>query len=332
MRDPGIGGSLRRRFLSFAGALVLVAALPLTTGAVGSGYLTSHAAMLVNGAGAPGGTQIKPLMTVGDTIGDYMFEAIPDGIAVKAAGKGGAQVYVNHETSTVPFGYNLSPTTSNSFNDYNNSQVSKLMLRQNKAGEYRIVDAEMVIDTGAGYQRFCSNYLAQTDGFEDRPMLFTNEEGIDWVAEVPFSDGSADNLAWTTGQLRRRRWRATDRRVVAYDLNSQTSQPIWGMGRHNHENTVAIPGYGYPVMLSGDDSFNQNSPQSQVYAYIAGDADDVWNDDGELWAFVSDDPDIDDYYDFRYDGTLSDGGTSPISGHFVQVPKDRNRQELDGRT
>ena len=27
------------------------------------------------------------------------------------------------------------------------------------------------------------------------------------------------------------------------------------MGRHNHENSVAIPGYGHPVVLSGDDTF-----------------------------------------------------------------------------
>mgnify|MGYP003345617477 CR=1 FL=1 len=31
--------------------------------------------------------------------------------------------------------------------------------------------------------------------------------------------------------------------------------PIYGMGRHNHENSVAIPGYGKPVVLSGDDTF-----------------------------------------------------------------------------
>ena len=30
------------------------------------------------------------------------------------------------------------------------------------------------------------------------------------------------------------------------------------MGRHNHENSVAIPGYGKPVVLSGDDSFVSN--------------------------------------------------------------------------
>jgi hypothetical protein len=308
-----------RALVVAAAALALAASLPLSAGAAPpSGFITSQAAMLLPGAQAPTGTTITPLITVGDTLGSYQFEAIPDGIAAKKAGKGGAQLYVNHETSTVPFPYSATPTTSNSFNDFDNSQLSKLMLRQNRAGEYRIIDGEMVIDTWEGYHRFCSNYLASTDGFENRQMVFANEEGIDWVYETV--DGSG--LGWTTGvNLEGAEGAREIGAVVAYDLNSQTSKPIWGMGRHNHENSVAIPGYGYPVLLSGDDAFNQVAPQSQLYAYIAGGADDVWNDAGDLWAFVADDPDITDYYDFQPDGTLSDGGTDPISGHFVKVPK-----------
>ena len=68
------------------------------------------------------------------------------------------------------------------------------------------------------------------------------------------------------------------------------------MGRHNHENSVAIPGYGKPVVLSGDDSFVSNPAQSQLYSYIADSSDAVWNDEGDLWAFVADG--VDDYYDF----------------------------------
>ena len=60
------------------------------------------------------------------------------------------------------------------------------------------------------------------------------------------------------------------------------------MGRHNHENSVAIPGYDELVVLTGDDTFS--APSSQLYSYVADDADAVWNDEGGLWAFVSDDP------------------------------------------
>ena len=43
--------------------------------------------------------------------------------------------------------------------------------------------------------------------------------------------------------------------VVALDVKTGKHHPIQGMGRHNHENSVAVPGYGKPVVLSGDDTF-----------------------------------------------------------------------------
>jgi hypothetical protein len=321
--------ALRRGLFAVAAGLVLTASLPLAAGAAPqSGFKTSQAAMIVPGPDAPPGTEIKPLITVGDTIGDYMFEAIPDGISLFKSGKNQATLLVNHETSTVPFPYVASPTTSNSFNDFRNSELSELVVRTGGG----ILSAEMVIDTGDGFHRFCSNFLATTDGFGNRPLLFANEEGIDWVSEAVFDDGDAEDLGWTTGTTFEG---ANDARqigaVVAYDPDSGANRPIWGMGRHNHENSVAIPGYGYPVLLSGDDAFNQNVPQSQLYSYIADDADDVWEDGGDLWAFVADDPQINDYYDFQPDGTLSDGGTDPISGHFVLVPKQiATGKDLDG--
>ena len=90
------------------------------------------------------------------------------------------------------------------------------------------------------------------------------------------------------------------------------------MGRLNHENNVAVPGYGKPVLLSGDDSFNQVAAQSQVYAYIANDADSMWNDQGKLYAFVPDDAyaAVNDYFDFGV------GSTASISGKFIEVPKE----------
>ena len=83
------------------------------------------------------------------------------------------------------------------------------------------------------------------------------------------------------------------------------------MGRHNHENSVAIPGYGHPVVLSGDDTFS--APASQLYLYTAESAADVWADGGELWAFKSDDAAINDY------GDLTVGGS--VSGEFIPVPQ-----------
>jgi hypothetical protein len=311
-----------RGLLAVAAGLLIGASMPLAVGAAPqAGFKTLQPAMMVAGPGAPLGTEIKPLITVGDTIGDYMFEAIPDGIAFYKSGKNEATVLVNHETSTVPFPFSqgtsnpISPTISNSLNDFRNSELSELVIR--KGGN--ILSAEMVIDSGAGYHRFCSNFLATSDGFEDRPLLFANEEGIDWVSEEVFDDGDAEGIAWTSGLLFEGSVGARQiGAVIAYDPETGAHKPIWGMGRHNHENTVAIPGFGYPVLLSGDDSFNQNAPQSQLYAYIAEDADAVWDDEGELWAFAPDEEfeTINTYYDF------TPGSTMSISGHFVQVPKD----------
>ncbi len=301
----------RRGLLTAGLALLLALSLPLAAAAAPqSGFKTKQPSMLMPGADAPAGTEIKPLITVGDTIGGYRFEAIPDGISYWQSGRNQATVLVNHETSTVPFPYALPPTTSNSLNDFDNSQLSELVIR--RGGQ--ILSAEMVVDSGDGYHRFCSNFLASSDGFEARPLLFTNEEGLDWVLEEPGPGG----LAWTNARPLEG---AADARqigaVVAYDPATQQHRTIWGFGRHNHENSVAIPGYGHPFLLSGDDAFNQVAAQSQVYAYSADDADAVWDDDGALYAFVPSTADaaVNDYFDFPV------GSTDDISGRFIEVPK-----------
>jgi hypothetical protein len=285
----------------------MLAALSLGAGAVPAsgadpqnGFKTKQPAMLAVGPNAPLGTEIKPVITVGDTIGGYRYEAIPDGISLLQSGKNEANVFVNHETSTVPFPYPV-----NALNDFDNSQASRLVLRNGGA----ILAASMIIPSSAGYHRFCSNFLGTSAAGFSRPILFNNEEGIDWVNESgtqwPATEG-ADNARQIGA-------------VVASDVNAAGApyKTIWGMGRLNHENNVAIPGYGKPVLLSGDDSFNQVAAQSQVYAYIADNADAVFADTGTLYAFVPDEEfaAVNDYFDFGLNSTTD------ISGHFIPVPK-----------
>ena len=43
--------------------------------------------------------------------------------------------------------------------------------------------------------------------------------------------------------------------VVALDVQNGKHTTIHGMGRHNHENSVPIPGYHDLAVLSGDDTF-----------------------------------------------------------------------------
>ena len=92
---------------------------------------------------APGST-VEPIITVGDTMpGGYRFESIPDGIALKARGNGRLDVYVNHETSTVPFPYNANAAAEANQNDFDNAQLSRLALHQHSGG---VLNAKMVID------------------------------------------------------------------------------------------------------------------------------------------------------------------------------------------
>lgn len=266
------------------------------------------------------GVVITPLLTVGDTLNSgYRFEAIPDGISVSTRGQGRVDLYVNHETSKVPFPYNTAaPTAANGENDFDNAQVSKLILNQHSAG---VLNGSFVIDSSAGYQRFCSNYLATSEQGFDREILFTNEESPDYVLRQKASWPPAlnDPAQREVGL------------VVALDVKTGKSQPIYGMGRHNHENAVPIPGYGHPVVLSGDDTFTSGPltipaggplaatsvpAQSQLFSYIAPTTKALLGDQGDLWAFVSDTPGVTDYYDF------APGSGQAISGRFIQVPKD----------
>jgi hypothetical protein len=286
-----------RRTLALLTAITLTAALAASAAAAPggkgkAGFRTSIDAMLMEGSDAPDGVVIDPIISVGDVLNDgFVFDSIPDGISLVRHGKGTVDLYVNHETSLVPFPGTLT--------DFTNTHVDLLTLNQKSAG---VVEASDAIPSDANYQRFCSNFLATEEQGFDRPILFANEEATDIVNRqglawpVPNPDGSQPEQAGV---------------VVALDITSGEYRTIYGMGRHNHENSVPIPGYDELVVLSGDDTFT--APSSQLYSYIAADTDAVWNDEGELWAFVGE-AGYNDYGDLA----LGDD----ISGEFIPVPRD----------
>ena len=258
------------------------------------GFVTSQPSML---APVAAGVTAKPLITVGETLpSGYRFESIPDGIALEHKHANEVVAYVNHETSLVPFP--VAPPTT--FFDYTNSLVSRLVLGKHDAS---ILEGSYVIPSSANYQRFCSSFLATKKHGFDRDILFTNEEATDFVYRT--------GVAWPLNEPADPRTPEQAGVVVAYDVESRAYKTIYGMGRHNHENSVALPWYGSPALLSGDDTFS--APSSQLYLYTADDADEVWADDGRLWALVSDNPNINDY------GDLTVGGA--VSGRFVEVPE-----------
>jgi hypothetical protein len=278
--------------LAFIAAAVVAAAAP---GGDGPGFTTSQAAML---EGAAPGVTYTPIISVGDTLASgYRFESIPDGISLWKHGNGTVDLYVNHETSLVPFPVQgvSGPQT---LHDYTNAILSKLRLH--KTGG--VLQGWYAIPSEANFQRFCSNFLATEEHGFERPMVLTNEEATDFVNRT--------GVAWPPGPGAEQAGV-----VVAYDVRSGKYRAIYGMGRHNHENSVAIPGYGYPVVLSGDDTFTSNPAQSQLYSYIAEDADAVWNDEGELYGLVLDDANVNDYYDYPVGTSMSK------TGSFVKIDK-----------
>lgn len=307
----------RRKLGVLLAGFVAVSALAATTAFAGdndSGFQTSQDPMLT--AVMPG-VGITSILTVGDVLpSGYRFEAIPDGISVRTRGQGRADLFVNHETSKVPFPFNrANATAANGENDFDNAQVSRLILNQHSVG---VLNGSFVIPSSAGYQRFCSNYLATAKEGFDRDILFTNEESPDYVLRQEASWPPAlDDPA-----------QKEDGVVVALDVKTGKHHPVFGMGRFNHENDVALPGFGHPVVLSGDDTFTSGPiagglfaagavpSQSQLYSYMAPSTDGLLADDGDLWAFVSDTPGVKNYYQ------VTPGSGTTVTGHFVKVPKD----------
>ena len=109
--------------------------------------------------------------------------------------------------------------------------------------------------------------------------------------------------------------------ACAYDIKAKTYKTIYSMGRSNHENEVAVPGYGHPVVFTGDDTFD--APASQLYMLNAASGAAFWNDQGTLHVFVSDNPAINDY------GDLTTAAPS-VSGHFVPVPPEIAKGKVNG--
>ena len=266
-----------------AAAVLGLAAAVLTVGATQSGTAATTVPAMIEGV-APG-VEVRPLLSVNDKVGNYSFETIPDGIAVSNQGKN-VHLYVNHETSLVPFPAN--------FSDYTNSLVSKLVIDRKTQN---VLSGSYVIPSSANYQRFCSNYLVgKRHGFS-RQILLTNEEATDMVNRTgdAYPAGAGAEQAGV---------------VVAYDIRNNRYKPVYSMGRHNHENAVAIPGYKVSVILSGDDTFN--APASQMYMYLTKGANGIMNDAGALYGFKSDDAAVNDYGDLSL--------TTSTTGTFIRVP------------
>ncbi len=188
------------------------------------------------------------------------------------------------------------------------------------AREGAVLAADVAVSPDLGYLRFCSASMAGPDqGFSDYVFL-TGEEANSIVDVTPGAPYGSDPSIAPQRQAGY---------TVALNTSSGESAPIPGLGRLNHENTVALPDWNKIVMLTTDDTFS--GPSSQLYMYLANNQDNVFNDNGSMWAFrvtetddgkvAKADPfnDANDYLDLQPGDNWK--------GEFIRVPKKIARGE-----
>jgi len=115
--------------------------------------------------------------------------------------------------------------------------------------------------------------VGPAEGFRDY-VFFTGEEANDLVDIDPGQPFAPDPAIAPQRQA-----------GYAVALNTRTGSftHIAGLGRSNHENTIAVPGYPGIVLITTDDTFD--GPSAQLYLYRARNQDAVFADTGTLYAF-----------------------------------------------
>jgi hypothetical protein len=251
-----------RRAMVVIAALALAVFLPAPTSASVS-YLTPQPPFITLDPSAPPGSSVLAIINSGDQLGSFKFEGIPDGIGLAPGPRGDVYAFINHEQSEVPF---LGQA------DFSDSTVSQLLL---DAGTGEVLDALVPIRSTAGFLRLCSSFMAgPAEGFSTY-TYFTNEETNDIVDVPPGAPYGSDP---SVAPLRQGGY------AVVLNTETRAYDVVPGMGRHNHENSMVLPGgWSDIAVLSGDDTFS--APSSQLYMYLAGSEADIWADTGTLWAF-----------------------------------------------
>jgi len=311
---PVLGRS-RRSARAILAALTLTLALPASS--IGAhGYNTASDPYLVfTAAVTDPAAEIIALVNSGeDPFATDIFQGIPDGIGVRPAlggDSGYVDLFVTHEQSHVPFLGNA---------DLQDSSVSRVRV---DIGERSVTELENqiisgVIPGGDGFLRFCSAFMAGPEhGFADYTFLVNEESNEPNLPVPPGAVYGPDPALAPLRQAGYSVWLNTE--TGEYDVISRA-------GRHNHENTVVIPGgWKKLAILSGDDTFS--APSSQLYLYTANDADQMMDDKGQLWAFqvtATDGTPLSDPYDPFNDANdyLEITAGDDWSGRFIHVPTD----------
>ena len=292
-------------------ALILGMALLPATASAFHGTLTGEDPYITLDAGVPAGSSVKAIITVGETVGGVLFEGIPDGIGItdtELDGEGNGDsidVYINHEQTTIPFFGTA---------DFQDASVTKLTLSTEAGHEGEVLSAEIAISSDNGYLRFCSASMGTVAQGFDTPVFLTGEEAND-VTDVPSGApyGSDPSVA--------------PQRQVGYAVVLDTATgdftQVPGLGRLNHENTIALPDYNKLALLTTDDTFS--GPSAQLYLYLVKNQDKLFEDKGKLYAFqVTHDSDGKVHQKDPFNGANDYLDLEPgddFRGKFIPVPK-----------
>ena len=281
---------------------------------VGEPWVTSEPSK-VETSGEIADVAFVPLINSGETAFGTLFEGIPDGIGVvpAPAPHGYVDLYVNHEQSVVPFRGEA---------DFQNSSVSRVRV---DTTTMEILDLDVALSADKGFIRFCSSFMAGPEHGFPHYTLLTNEESNDPLA-IPAGALYGPDPAYAGLNV--------DVRQAGYAVYLDTANGkigvLAGSGRHNHENTVIVPGgWGGIFSLSGDDTFTfPSTPDrpnlSQLYAFSSQNWKAFQKDEGTMWAFRvtgTQDGAVDPEYPFNGANDYLDievGDT--FSGEFIAVP------------
>jgi hypothetical protein len=281
-----------RRPRAVLAAIVLITALPATAAGAEPGHPNPSVEMVSLVPGVQG--EVIALINSGQVFDGIEFEGIPDGIGLAPARRGDddddddddgwgdddddsrraaryVDIYVAFEQSRVPF---------SGLADFENSSVQRARLDLQTR---QIVDLKEVLPETAGFIRFCSAFMAGPQHGFDNYTFLLNEESNDQLTVPRRARYGADPSIAPNRQA-----------GLAVYLDTETGRydALEGHGRHNHENTVIIPG-GWRrqlVSISGDDTFTSTSTAerpnlSQMYLHIARNDDAFLRDRGTLYGF-----------------------------------------------
>ena len=258
-----------------------------------AGFVTSQASLVR--ALLPQ-ARLKPILSVGDPLPGQesntdpeqrVWAPIPDGLG---AYKDGADLvlFSNHEITSGGVG-----------GKFPFSRVSRLVLDPAtlsvKSGSYPINGKA----AGFLFQRLCSaTFIGSDEGF-GAGWFFTGEES---------TSSGAEGIQ------------------LAVKNDGSETRKLPGLGRFQHENYIAVPGFGAKAVLVGTDD---NSPaslgspaRSELYLYVADNAGAALTDAGKLFVFTS--------AQVPASGNLTPG--SALSGTFVEVPNAASLSAADLQT